>query len=199
MLNLEKLEQGTVRAVRKLIGYRLSKGENGIESVYREYAFAELNEKGNLAEYPCVTVHSSISEADGGWLLDVYQSDEGYPVYVIQMAAYITVTTHGRGSHPIAVELKHQLEIASFRDIFESETGSTLVDTGHLPNNYDFLSTDYEPNTPLSFKVSIYSHYEDKSGNSSFIERVIGDGYLYRDHQDKQPIHIDFDVSSTGV
>lgn len=205
MFDLDELERGTVRAVRTLIGHRLSKNSNGLANVIREYTSAynnpkDANEKGNMPDYPYASIHCFYVATEGTWLLDIYQDIvDGKAVYVIPFQAFLDVTIHGRGCHSIATELKHRLEIEGYRDLFDTESKSTLVDTGELPNNYDFMSTDYAPSTPLSFRVRVNSYFKDEDEATSFIERVIADGMLYRYKDDPNPIPVHIDVNSTGV
>lgn len=205
MLDIDNLERGSVVAVRQLIGHRLSKQkENGLANVSREYTYVkgnerQANEKGNIPEYPFASVHCHYVSTEGTWLLDVSQDAEGRAVYTIPFIAYLEVTVHGRGSHSIATELKHRLEIDALRDLFEESTGSTLFDTGDLPNNYDFFSTDYIPSTPLALRVRVYSRFTDEADVTAFITRVIAKGEISRYEGDPQPIPVNIDVDSTGV
>jgi hypothetical protein len=205
MFDLDELEKGTVRAVRQLIGNRLSVGTNKLANVFREYtapdkASLSPNEKANVPDYPYASVHCYSVMTDGTWLMSIYQDVvDGKAVYVIPFIAYLDVTIHGRGCHLIATELKHKLEIDAYRELFDNEVKGALADTGDLPNSYDFMSTNYVPSTPLSFRVRVNSYFKDEDEATSFIERVIADGLYYRSADDPNPIPVHIDVNSTGV
>lgn len=205
MLDIDALERGSVVAIRNLIGHRLSiQKENGLANVSREYTYVkgnerQSNEKANIPDYPFASIHCHYATTDGTWLLDISQDADGKTVYTIPFIAYLEVTIHGRGSHSIATELKHRLEIEPLRDVFEEKTDSTLFDTGDLPNNYDFFSTDYVPSTPLALRVRVYSRFKDEAEATAYITRVIAEGLISRYEGDPKPIPVNIDVDSTGV
>ncbi|XAO54234.1 OHCU decarboxylase [Yersinia phage vB_YenM_P778] len=175
-LETNEIESGLVKLLVSLIGHRLSKDSNGRPNVVKAYTSDNTNDKGIKPDQPFVTVHVMTHNTPYGWLLDKYVDDKDQTCYRVAFQIPAMLTAFGKGSHSIITELKQRLEFDGARDNLERLTGTRLLDTGNLPNNYDYLNTDFEQMTPLLISLVVNSVLVDKDGG--LIERVIVDGEL---------------------
>lgn len=193
-LDTNEIETGMVKLLVDIMRHRLSTDANGRPNVIKAYPFDGSNEKGLKPEQPFMTVHVESTTTPYGWLLDRYVDDENHHCYVVAFKIPVVLTAYGRGSHNIITELKQRLEFDSTRNKIDTLTGTRLLDSGYLPNNYDYMNTDYQPFTPLTIDLVCNSVMVDKSDEGGVIERIIADGqlvYAYDQIPPEYEIHID--------
>lgn len=165
----DNIETGLVRFCADIMSNRLSHDSNGRTNVIKSYG-----DKGLKPDLPFMTIGVVSADTPYGWLLDQYVNEHNQTCYVVAFKVPVMVTAYGKGSHSIVTEFKQRLESASNRDKIESLTGARLLDSGDLPNNYDYLTTDFENSTPLIINLVYNSTLIDPE--SSYIERVIAEG-----------------------
>ena len=182
MLETDQIENGLVRILVEIIGHRLSQDKRGRPNVIVAYPSDNSNDKGLKPDQPFITVQVVDATNPFGWLLDKYVDEEDRVCYLIAFQVNVMLCAYGKGSHSIITELKQRLEFDDTRDLIRELTGTTLYDSGGLPNNYDYLNTDFEQYTPLIISLVLNSVIIDPTGG--IIEKVITDGQLkYSDLQ----------------
>lgn len=193
-MNIEThlIENGLVKFLVDIIGHRLNSDKNGRPNVIVAYPSDNSNDKGLKPDQPYMSVYTVNADTPYGWLLGVYVDEEDKTCYQIAFRVNVRVTAHGKGSHSIITELKQRLEFAGNRDALEQFTGARLSDTGELPNNYDYMNTDFEAESPLTISLVLNSVLVDPTGG--IIEKVITDGSLYYSSDQPTPdikLHIE--------
>lgn len=171
-----QIENGLVKLLVDVIGHRLAKDNRGRPNVIVSYPSDNSNDKGLKPDQPFVTVYTTNATNPFGWILDKYIDDEDRTCYQIGFQISVRISVYGKGSHSIITELKQRLEFDDNRDALEQLTGARLYDTGDMPNNYDYLNTDFEQYTPLTISLVMNSVLVDPNGG--IIEKVILDGKL---------------------
>lgn len=175
-IETQAIENGIVKLLVDIIGHRLAQDKRGRPNVIVAYPSDNSNDKGLKPDQPFITVYTVNADTPFGWLLDTYIDDKDRTCYQIAFQINIRITAYGKGSHSIISELKQRLEFANNRDALEQHTGARLYDTGVLPNNYDYMNTDFEAESPLTISLVLNSVLVDPSGG--IIEKVILDGDL---------------------
>lgn len=192
-LETNEVESGFVRLLADLMYHRLSKDKNGRANVIKAYPTDNSNDKGLKPDLPFMTVQVMSSSTPYGWLLDKYVDENDHICYVIAFRVPVVLTAFGKGAHSIITELKQRLEWDSTRNAIEKQTGTRLLDSGDLPNNYDYLNTDFENSAPLICEVVCNSILVDTS-EGGVIEEIITDGqlkYTYDQIPAEYEIHLD--------
>lgn len=175
-LETTAIENGLVKLLVQIIGDRLARDSNGRPNVIVSYPSDGSNDKGLKPDQPFVTVYTQNVLTPFGWLLDKYVDDQDRVCYKVAFQVNMLLSAYGKGSHSIITELKQRLEFDDNRDLIEQLTGARLFDTGSLPNNYDYLNTDFEQYTPLLISLVLNSVIIDPTGG--IIEKIITDGQL---------------------
>ncbi|QYA57532.1 hypothetical protein SARAHDANIELLE_116 [Hafnia phage vB_HpaM_SarahDanielle] len=192
-MNLEttEIENGLVRTLIQVIGHRLAKDTRGRPNVIVAFPTDKRNEKGLKPDQPFITVGVVNTATPYGWILDRFVDEDNVLCYRIAFQVTVQVVVYGKLAHNILTELKQRLEFNSTREIIQGETGAVLVNTGELPNNFDYLSSDFENSAPLFLTLNVNSILKDPNGE--IIERVIADGEYKYKYGDKAEytIHLD--------
>lgn len=175
-LETTEIENGIVKLLVQTIGDRLAKDPKGRPYVIVAYPSDNTNDKGLKPDHPFITVYVQNTQTPYGWLLDKYIDELDRTCYVVAMQVNVMVSCYGKDSHGIITEIKQRLEFDDNRDLLEQLTGARLLDTGSMPNNYDYLNTDHEQFTPLLISLALNSVIIDPTGG--IIEKVILDGEL---------------------
>lgn len=175
-LETVEIENGVVRFLVDVIGHRLARDQNGRPNVIVAYPGDNSNDKGLKPDHPFIATYVQSATTPFGWLLDKYVDDQDRVCYKVAFQVNVMIGAYGKGSHSIITELKQRLEFDDNRDLMEQLTKARLYDTGALPNNYDYMNTDFEPYTPLLISLVLNSVIVDPTGG--IIEKVITDGQL---------------------
>lgn len=175
-IETSQIENGLVKLLVDIIGHRLAHDNRGRPNVIVSYPSDNSNDKGLKPDQPFITVYSQNAGNPYGWVMDKYIDEEDRTCYQIAFRVNVMISVYGKGSHDIVTELKQRLEFDDNRDALEKLTGSRLLDSGDMPNNYDYLNTDFEQYTPLMITLVMNSVLIDPSGG--IIEKVILDGEL---------------------
>ena len=156
-LETTQIENGVVKLLVDIIGHRLCKDKKGRPNVIVSYPSDNSNDKGLKPDQPFINVIVTNTTTPFGWLLDKYIDDEDRTCYQVAFQVNVMMTVHGKGSHDIITELKQRLEFDDNRDKLYKLTGARLYDSGVLPNNYDYLNTDFEQCSPLIISLVLNS------------------------------------------
>ncbi|QFP93864.1 hypothetical protein [Pectobacterium phage Wc4-1] len=181
-LETSQIEEGMVRYLVEVIGHRLAKDNRGRPNAIVAYPSDNSVDKGLKPDQPFMTVCVVNATTPFGWLLDKYIDEEDRTCYKIAFQINVMLSAYGKGSHSIITELKQRMEFDENRDLISELTGTRLYDSGMLPNNYDYLNTEFEQYSPLIISLVMNSVLIDPTGG--IIEKVITDGQLkYSDLQ----------------
>lgn len=175
-LETTEVENGLVKLLVEIIGHRLARDANGRPNVIVAYPSDDASEKGLKPDQPFICLYVNGVTTPFGWLLDKYIDEEDRTCYKVAMLVSVMIGAYGKGSHSIITELKQRLEFDQNRDLLEELTQTRLYSTGALPNNYDYLNTDFEQYSPLQISLALNSVVIDPTGG--IIEKVITDGEL---------------------
>ncbi|AZV02271.1 hypothetical protein Arno18_85 [Pectobacterium phage Arno18] len=181
-LETSQIEEGMVRYLVEVIGHRLAKDNRGRPNAIVAYPSDNSVDKGLKPDQPFMTVYVVNATTPFGWLLDKYIDEEDRTCYKVAFQISVMLSAYGKGSHSIITELKQRMEFDENRDLISELTGTRLYDSGMLPNNYDYLNTEFEQYSPLIISLVMNSVLIDPTGG--IIEKVITDGQLkYSDLQ----------------
>lgn len=193
-LETSNLERGVVKTLVDVIGHRLARDSNNRPNVIRAYPSDNANDKGLKPNQPFIVVHCQDAITPYGWVMDKFVEDD-IVCYRVAFQIPTLVTVNGKGAHDIMLELKQRLEMSTTREFLFQNTGTSILDTGSIPNDYTYLNTDYENSAPLVITLVTSSVIKDPLGE--LIERVVADGELvYKEGQEPPEFMIHLDVNN---